>query len=276
MTEIDEVLNGSRRWTVIHGDNDDVLPKLADDSVAHVITDPPYSAHVHGLQRRMLRGSGGLVADGQKSGRGEVGFAPLGFDALDPELRHRCAEHFARIARRWILVFSDAESNHLWRAELVYFGAQHVRFGVWNKLNGQPQLTGDRPAVGVEAIEVAHAERASGRMKWNGGGLPARWDHAIATDRNGTGERFHTTQKPLSLMLELVEQFTDPGDLVLDPFSGSGTTGVACLRLGRRYLGIERDADYARKSSERLAAEAVGLSRPDALAGQISLFGGTP
>ena len=75
------------------------------------------------------------------------------------------------------------------------------------------------------------------------------------------------------LMLELVELFTDPGDLVLDPFAGSGTTGVACLRLGRRFIGIERDAKYAAVARERLVAESQGLSLRDARAGQQSLFG---
>lgn len=85
-------------------------------------------------------------------------------------------------------------------------------------------------------------------MRWNGGGLPGRCGPTpcpIETDRNATGARVHTTQKPLELMLELVELFTDPGDLVLDPFCGSGTTGVACVRLGRRFIGIEKDATYA-------------------------------
>jgi site-specific DNA-methyltransferase (adenine-specific) len=253
-------------WQVIHGDCLEVLPTLGQ--VDHVITDPPYSEHVHNLQRRMLRGSGGrAAADGAK--RGEVGFAPLGFEALPDETRTACAAHFARLVRRWCLVFSDQESQTLWVDDLVIAGMRHIRCGAWMKLCGQPQLSGDRPAVGHEAIEIAHAK---GRTRWNGGGLPAVWAYAIATDRNGTGDRVHTTQKPVDLMLRLVEQFTDPGDLVLDPFCGSGTTGVACLRLGRRFIGIEKDAKYAAIARERLEAEARGLTLRDARAGQTSIF----
>lgn len=270
--DIAAVLSGERRWCVVEGNCTHVLGTIADRSVAHVISDPPYSDHVHGKQRRMLRGSGGRVAAGQAAGRGEVGFAPLGFDALTDAQRMFCSREFARIAQRWILVFSDAESNHQWREALTDFGAQHVRVGVWNKLNGQPQLTGDRPAVGFEAIEIAHAKRTAGKMRWNGGGLPARWDHAIATDRNGNGDRFHTTQKPLSLLLELVEQFTDVGDVVLDAFSGSGSTGVACLRLGRRFIGIEQNALYAEKSRIWLEAESKGLSWRAYEGGQLPMF----
>jgi len=74
-------------------------------------------------------------------------------------------------------------------------------------------------------------------------------------------------------MLELVEAFTDPDEIVLDPFAGSGTTGVACLRLGRRFIGIERDEKYAAAATERLAAESKGLDLRAARAGQLSLLG---
>jgi DNA modification methylase len=76
-------------------------------------------------------------------------------------------------------------------------------------------------------------------------------------------------------MIELVELFTDPDEIILDPFAGSGTTGVACLRLGRRFIGIEKDAKYAAIARERLTAESQGLTLRDARAGQQSLFGST-
>lgn len=271
MSTVTEVLSGQARWAVLATSCAEVLPSLPADAVSHVITDPPYSKHVHSLQRRMLRGAGGRAAEDGKR-RGEVGPAALGFDALSPELRALCGREFSRLAQRWILVFSDEESRHLWQADLEAGGARHVRCGVWHKLAGLPQLSGDRPAVAHEAIEVAHA--AAGRLRWNGGGHHAFWNHAIATDRNGTGDRVHTTQKPLSLMLELVEQFTDPDEVVLDPFCGSGTTGVACLRLGRRFIGLEVDAAMAATAHARLSAETQGLSLRAARAGQLSLLGG--
>ena len=268
---IADVLAGRARWCVVHGDCAEVLPTMPASSVAHVIADPPYSEHVHSKQRRMLRGSGGRVAAGQTAGRGQVGPADLGFVALSDELRKTCAREFARLAQRWVLAFTNAEGQSDWENDLVESGLRHIRVGAWVKIAPQPQLTGDRPGVGFEAIEVAHA---AGRCRWNGGGHAAVWTHAIATDRNGTGDRVHTTQKPCSLMLELVELFTDPDDIVLDPFCGSGTTGVACLRLGRRFIGIEKDAKYAQVARERLAAEVSGLTLRDARAGQMPMFGG--
>ena len=106
-----------------------------------------------------------------------------------------------------------------------------------------------------------------GRKRWNGGGSRAFWSFCVEHE-----DRVHPTQKPLALMLRLVEQFTDPGDVVLDPFCGSGTTGVACLRLGRRFVGVERDERYAALARERLLAESSGLTLRAARAGQVALL----
>ncbi|MBN9687152.1 MULTISPECIES: DNA-methyltransferase [unclassified Corallococcus] len=261
---IDDVLSGRADWALIHGRAEDVLPRLPRRAVAHVLTDPPYSPAVHSLQRRMKLGSG---SKNSATGTHRVAFAPLGFDALTPELRRLCGVHLSRVARRWLLVKCDAEGQAAWQAELERAGARHVRVGVWHKLGAQPQLSGDRPAVGHEAFEVAHVRGE--RLRWNGGGLHAVWTHPIAT-----GQRIHTTQTPVSLWLELVTQFTEPGELILDPFAGSGSLGVACLRLGRRYLGVEMQAHYAEAARGWLAAEAQGLSLSAARAGQMGLFAG--
>jgi site-specific DNA-methyltransferase (adenine-specific) len=61
------------------------------------------------------------------------------------------------------------------------------------------------------------------------------------------------TQLPLALLRPIIGCATDPNDLILDPFSGSATTGVAALELGRRYIGIERSPEFAARSRERLA-----------------------
>jgi site-specific DNA-methyltransferase (adenine-specific) len=68
--------------------------------------------------------------------------------------------------------------------------------------------------------------------------------------------RLHPTQKPLALMRDLVRDFTQPGDVVLDPFMGSATTGVACLEEGRRFLGIEHDPRTFQIACDRMATAA--------------------
>jgi site-specific DNA-methyltransferase (adenine-specific) len=262
---IDDVLAGRADWALVHGRAEDVLPSLPRRAVAHVLTDPPYSRQVHQGQRRLVRGTGRVTAGAVR--RNDVATSELGFDSLSPELRRVCGMHLPRVARRWLLVKCDAEGQAAWQAELERAGARHVRVGVWHKLGAQPQLSGDRPAVGHEAFEVAHVRGE--RLRWNGGGLHAVWTHPIAT-----GERLHTTQTPVSLWMELVAQFSEPGDLVLDPFAGSGSLGVACLRLGRRYLGIEMQAHYADTARDWLSAEARGLTLAAARGGQLGLFAG--
>lgn len=68
-------------------------------------------------------------------------------------------------------------------------------------------------------------------------------------------DRFHKTQKPLGLIMKQVELYSKPGDIILDCFSGSGTTAVACHKLGRRFICVELNPYYCRKSQERLEQE---------------------
>lgn len=70
---------------------------------------------------------------------------------------------------------------------------------------------------------------------------------------NYTGNRLHPTQKPEETLEPLVRSFTEPGDLILDPFCGSGTTPAVAKRLGRRWIGIESNTEYAGIAAERLA-----------------------
>jgi site-specific DNA-methyltransferase (adenine-specific) len=100
------------------------------------------------------------------------------------------------------------------------------------------------------------------------------FDHV--RDSTGGDKAPHPTTKPIALMLELVSLFTDPGEVILDPFAGSGTTLVAALRLGRRAIGVEKDHRYAEIARERCRAEEQGLSLRDARAGQIPMFGADP
>lgn len=79
-------------------------------------------------------------------------------------------------------------------------------------------------------------------------------DVARGQDRNRPVANHHPTVKPVDLMRWLVRLVTQPGQLVLDPFTGSGTTGVACVSEGRRFIGIEQNADYAEIARHRIAS----------------------
>ena len=238
-------------WTIIEGDSWDLLPAYADASVDHVITDPPFN-------ERTSNGARSSNVD-----RGNVAYITFrGIDDREAEL----AQHLARVAKRWALAFCAFEQLGEYDRGA---GDAWIRSGAWIKPDAMPQLTGDRPATFGEGIAIMHNPSAD--MRWNRKGAVALWtcNRARGNERYGG----HPTPKPLALMVDLVKAFTDPGDLVLDPFCGSGTTGVACLANGRRFIGIEKNQEYAGLARRRLAAWARDSDVRSADAGQLPLLG---
>jgi DNA modification methylase len=226
-------------WELHEGDCLAGMATLADLSVDHVITDPPYSERVHGRLGREGRSDGTPPRE------------PLPFACLSEDDARRAAAQFARVARRWILIFCDEHLLGVWIRVLEEAGAEFVRKGTWVKTDAMPQMSGDRPSSGTEEIVIAHAPREKGeRMRWNRGGGRAVWT-GPAQER-GVARR-HAAQKPLWLMRALVTDFTDRGELILDPFAGSGSTGVAAVYTARRFAGWERDEGYAAIARARLA-----------------------
>lgn len=280
--DIAAVLDGSAQWAIVEGDCLDVLAELPDRSVTHVITDPPYSEHVHSKSRAGARKTPLKDGNGRLSRCAISREVDFGFDHITQEQREAFADECARLASRWALVFSDTESSHLWRGALTSAGLDYCRTAIWVKQCATPQFTGDRPAVGHESITIVGYEdlicvHPKGRKRWNGGGKRGVYIHPIVLGSHinaGNDIRINETQKPLSLMMDLVRDFTDLGDIVLDAYAGSATTGVACLRLGRRFIGIEKRAEQVANARERLEAESAGLTLKAKRAGQVSLFGG--
>ena len=241
-------------WSIHHGNCLDWIQALPDRSVDHVITDPPYEAEAHTLQRRSRI-------------RGVVQSEPISFAPISSDCRINIAQQVARVVTRWVIIFCQVEAVSAWRDAFDKTSCRYVRAGVWIKPNPQPQYTGDRPGMGYETLVFFHQ---TGRCKWNGSGRSGVF---FSRPRTGAWVSIHPTQKPLDLMLELVELFTDPGELIIDPFAGVATTGVAAVRLGRRFLGCELDAHWAEVGRERLAAEQLDSSLPALRRGQLALFG---
>jgi site-specific DNA-methyltransferase (adenine-specific) len=264
---IARVLTGEERWGIVQGDCREVLPLL--EFADCCIMDPPYSRRVHENASTSHRT---YLPDVGKFSCRERRRIEIGFDHIDPPTRRFIAGWCASAVRRWTLAFSDVESIWLWRISFEAAGLNYRRNCEWDRINGAPQFNGMEPAAGSEAIVCAHRK---GARHWNGGGKAGRYSFPIVANRAGQrGSRIHPTQKPLELMTALVRDFTDPNDLIVDPFAGSGTTGLAALRLGRRFIGIERDAVHALTARDRLAAETGGLTLSSSRAGQRPLFGG--
>ncbi|HNB04292.1 MAG TPA: DNA methyltransferase [Thauera aminoaromatica] len=243
-------------WHLRNADCFEQLELLKDKCVDHVFDDPPYSEHVHNNSRR--GGSKGApnaspaTQDGtlirpKRGARLAISVErPLEFEPLTDADRKVLARHYARITRRWVGVCCDIEGRQAWQDELEAAGLQYVRTLFWHKVGSTPQMTGDRPSEGMEAIVIAHPK---GRKRWNGGGKDNFYSFPIV--RGTHPDRMHPTQKPIELMRQIIEDFTDPGDLVLDAHAGSCTTGVACIEKNRRFIGFEQkklffDKGYAR------------------------------
>ena len=212
------------------GDCRDVLGRIAIEP-DHVFSDPPYSDDTH---------AGGRTQKAIGQIEAQIDFASTTSDLI------RSVVEQAR-PRRWTVMTVD------WQHVLPPLklrppsGHRFVRHGVWIKLNGSPQFTGDRPAQGWEAIAILHRDlgEGEGKMRWNAGGSRAVWTHLV--EKKG-----HPTEKPEPLLIDLVGAFTDVGETILDPFMGSGTTGVAAKRLGRKFVGIEIEERWCEHAANRL------------------------
>jgi site-specific DNA-methyltransferase (adenine-specific) len=209
--------------TLFLGDAFEILPTLP--SVDAIITDPPYGTRTHQGAKTLKAGSPSSLVD---------------FESMSEEQFIAFCGHAIQLAKRWVIMSCE----WLYIAALEKAGLPLVRFGLWLKPDAAPQFSGDRPGMGWEAVAILHRE---GRKRWNGGGHHAVW--VCGVER---GE--HPTQKPIALLMNWVKMFADEGETVLDPFMGSGTTGVACARLGCRFIGIERRPDYFELACRRIEA----------------------
>ena len=200
--------------TLYRGDCLEILPTL--DKVDCVITDPPYGERTN----VGARNNGGSESP--------ITYAVFGVSALSMLI-----PLFIEKAKRWVIVWYDIEEIGALRNAAP---AEYIRAGFWRKPDATPQFTGDRPAMAGEACAIFHR---AGKKRWNNGGKPAYWEFLTERDRWG-----HPTPKPIGLLNAQVSQFTDCDETILDPFMGSGTTGVACMKLGRKFIGIEIERKY--------------------------------
>lgn len=215
-----DVVSGRAEWCAVNGDGFALARALGSKAVDHVIADPPYDAKTHAGARTLAKDSRGAI---RSAGRIAIDFATLPpVSTFAPDL--------ITVACRWVICFCALEQLGAYRDGVP---AEHwIRSGIWVRTDSTPQVSGDRPAQGAEGIAIMHRE---GAKRWNGGGNRGVWTGGICREAS----RVHETKKPLWLMEALIRDFTDPGDIILDPTMGEGTTGEACLRLGRRFIGAE-------------------------------------
>ena len=237
--------------TLYLGDCREVLPTLGPASVDMLWTDPPYGHKNHDgdlnsrLNEHRNLESKPIANDGAAEMRELVDFALCeATRILKPDCCCCCccccggggpSPTFAWVADRM-----DSKG-------LSFFHAV-----VWDKNN--PGL-GWRYRRQYEMVMVSHLK--GGKLAWNETESAVPNIFKMMPPR----ERKHPNEKPLQLVHQFVRKHTNHGDLILDPFMGSGTTGVAALQLGRKFIGIELDHEYFDISCRRMeeAVYSVGL-----------------
>lgn len=220
------------RATLYLGDCREVLPGLGSDlaGVHHLITDPPYSSRTHGNH------------DEQSQRRRDGSDAqPLGYAALTED----DAEALARLFHNcpgWVVWLTDSELAPVVRKEFDRLGRTTFAPLPYYHSGRSVRLAGDGPCSWTDWIVVS---RTKALNKW--GTLRGGY---IAGE--GWNDKARMGGKPTRLMQLIVSDYSRPGELVCDPFMGAGTTGVACMKEGRDFVGIEIDPDAFELACKRI------------------------
>ncbi len=239
---------------LLHGNSLDVLRTLGDESVDCVWTDPPYLLSNDGITCV----SGRMV----KVNKGEWDRS-RGIE-LDHEFNREWLAECHRLLTPGGTIWVSG-TLHVYLSvgmAMQQLGFRILNDIVWEKPSPPPNLGCRCFTHTSEMLLWATKAKRGGRarytfnyeaMKAENGGRQMKNIWRLPTP-GAAEKRFgkHPTQKPVALISRCLRASTNPGDLVLDLFAGSGSTGVAALELGRRFLGIEREAAYASLAAKRL------------------------
>jgi len=244
---------------VMVGDCLDVLRSLPPASVHAIFADPPYNLQLKGS---LTRPEGGVVDGVDEAWDRFDGFPS--YDRFTREWLTECRRVLRRDGTIWVMgAYHNVFRLGTALQDLGYWILNDV---VWRKSNPMPNFRGRRFTNAHETLIWASRGPESryrfnyAAMKSLNDDLQMRSDWLIPLCaggerlRDGAGRKLHPTQKPEALLHRVVLACTAPGEVVLDPFLGSGTTAAVAKRLGRRFVGIERDPDYAAAARTRIAA----------------------
>ncbi|AXI56406.1 hypothetical protein SuNHUV7_15690 (plasmid) [Pseudoseohaeicola sp. NH-UV-7] len=245
--------------TIIDGDCIDVMNSLPEGSVDLIFADPPYNLQLKGDLHRPDNSRVDAVDDAWDQ------FSS--FAAYDT-----FTKAWLKAARRLLkphgAIWVIGSYHNIFRvgAAMQDTGFWLLNDVVWRKSNPMPNFRGKRFTNAHETMIWASKEEG-GKYTFNYEALKALnegiqmrsdWVLPICTGherlKDDNGEKAHPTQKPESLLHRVLVGSTNPGDVVLDPFFGTGTTGAVAKMLGREYIGIEREAAYRKVAEKRIAS----------------------
>ena len=245
---------------ILQGDCLARLASLPDASVDLVFADPPYNLQLEGALSRPDQSMVDAVNDDWDK------FASFAdYDAFTRAWLTECRRVMKPQASLWVI----GSYHNIFRVgtALQDIGFWMLNDIVWRKANPMPNFRGRRFTNAHETLIWAARSQADRNytfhydvLKSGNEDVQVRSDWFIPLCTGGErikddkGRKAHPTQKPEELLARIILSSSNPGDLVLDPFFGSGTTGAVAKRLGRHYLGIERDPAYVEVAQARIAA----------------------
>ena len=248
----------TRASKIVVGDCVAEMRKLPDFSADLVFADPPYNLQLNGdLLRPNNTKVDGVHQDWDKF---------TSFAAYDAFTRAWLSEA-RRVLKPDGAIWVIGSYHNIFRLGAVMqdLGFWLLNDIVWRKTNPMPNFRGRRFTNAHETLIWASREEKS-RYTFNYDAMKAMnddvqmrsdWLFPICSGperlKDGGGRKAHPTQKPEAILQRLMLATTKPGDVVLDPFFGTGTTGAVAKRIGRTFVGIERDADYAEAARERIS-----------------------
>jgi modification methylase len=244
---------------IIVGDCIAEMTSLPAGSVDLVFADPPYNLQLRNDLKRPDDSRVDAVDDDWDK------FASFeAYDAFTRAWLMACRRVMKPSATLWVI----GSYHNIFRvgAILQDLGFWILNDVVWRKSNPMPNFRGRRFTNAHETMIWAAREPNKGytfnyeTLKAGNDDVQARsdWTIPLCTGeerlKDKGGKKVHPTQKPEALLARVILSSSRPGDLVLDPFFGAGTTGAVATRLGRRFIGIERDPAYAAAAEARIAA----------------------
>ncbi|MBO6281744.1 MAG: site-specific DNA-methyltransferase [Alphaproteobacteria bacterium] len=244
--------------TIINADSIDIMNQLEENSVDVIFADPPYNMQLGDV---LLRPDNTVV-----NGVDEEWDSFESLAAYD-EYTKKWLSAAKRVLKDDGCLWVIGSYHNIFRVGYILqnLGFWILNDVIWNKTNPMPNFKGTRFTNAHETLIWA-VKNPKAKYTFNYEAMKALnddtqmrsiWKLPICTGKerlkNGSGEKLHPTQKPEALLYRILLASTKPGDVVLDPFFGTGTTGAVAKKLGRHYIGIERDPSYVAGARERLA-----------------------
>lgn len=261
--------------SIIKGDCVAALEALPSQSVDAIFADPPYNLQLGGTLHRPDQSLVDAVDDEWDQ------FASFeAYDAFTRAWLLACRRVLKPNGTIWVI----GSYHNIFRVGAIL---QDMNFWilndiVWRKTNPMPNFKGRRFQNAHETMIWASRDAKAKSYTFNYEALKASnddvqmrsdWLFPICSGnerlKGEDGKKIHPTQKPEALLARIILASTKPGDVVLDPFFGSGTTGAVAKRLGRDFVGIEREQDYIDAASARIAAvEPLGKAELTVMTGK--------